>query len=91
LEGKACTPKRFDNETQLAGRSNTTLVFSYQNHLIKFIFFFNYRVIGAVIIVGGLYCVLWAKGKETKSNSDLLAERSLARNLLHEESTYGSP
>ncbi|RLN12517.1 hypothetical protein C2845_PM09G11970 [Panicum miliaceum] len=48
-------------------------------------------VIGAVIIVAGLYCVLWAKGKETKSNSDLLAERSLARNLLHEESTYGSP
>ncbi|CAN6201576.1 unnamed protein product [Urochloa humidicola] len=46
-------------------------------------------IIGAVIIVAGLYCVLWAKSKETKSNSDdLLAERSLTRTLLHEESTY---
>ncbi|CAD6340369.1 unnamed protein product [Miscanthus lutarioriparius] len=43
-------------------------------------------VIGAVVIVAGLYCVLWAKSKETKSNSDLLSERSLAQNLLHEES-----
>jgi len=45
-----------------------------------------YRVIGAVVIVAGLYCVLWAKSKETKSNGDLLSERSLAQNLLHEES-----
>ncbi|XP_066372672.1 auxin-induced protein 5NG4-like [Miscanthus floridulus] len=43
-------------------------------------------VIGAVVIVAGLYCVLWAKSKETKSNGDLLSERSLAQNLLHEES-----
>ncbi|KAF8687808.1 hypothetical protein HU200_042746 [Digitaria exilis] len=49
-------------------------------------------VIGAVIIIGGLYCVLWAKSKETTSNNDLLTERrSLARNLLHEESTYENP
>lgn len=42
-------------------------------------------VIGAVVIVVGLYCVLWAKSKEAKSNSDLLSETSLAQNLLREE------
>lgn len=52
-----------------------------------FSFFFQiiYRVIGAVVIVVGLYCVLWAKSKEAKSNSDLLSETSLAQNLLREE------
>jgi hypothetical protein len=45
-----------------------------------------YRVIGAGVIVAGLYRVLWAKSKEAKSNGDLLSERSLAQNLLHEES-----
>jgi hypothetical protein len=44
-----------------------------------------YSVIGAVVIVAGLYCVLWAKSKEAKSNSDLLSEGSLAQNLLHED------
>ncbi|OEL22564.1 hypothetical protein BAE44_0016415 [Dichanthelium oligosanthes] len=47
--------------------------------------------IGAVVIVAGLYCVLWAKSKETKTNSDLLAERGLARNLLHKQDTYEDP
>lgn len=45
-------------------------------------------VIGAVIIVAGLYCVLWAKSKETKSSGDLLVlpERSPAQqNLLQRE------
>lgn len=42
---------------------------------------------GAVVIVAGLYCVLWAKSKETKRNN-LLSERSLAQNLLREESIF---
>ncbi|WVZ79000.1 hypothetical protein U9M48_026631 [Paspalum notatum var. saurae] len=47
-------------------------------------------VIGAVIIVAGLYCVLWAKSKETK-NKGAESQRSLAQNLIHEESTIEEP
>ncbi|KAJ1260333.1 hypothetical protein BS78_10G224200 [Paspalum vaginatum] len=47
-------------------------------------------VIGAVIIVAGLYCVLWAKSKETK-NKGAESQRSLAQNLIDEGSTFEEP
>ncbi|TVU42706.1 hypothetical protein EJB05_09127, partial [Eragrostis curvula] len=48
-------------------------------------------VTGAVIIVFGLYCVLWAKSKEKKGADDRETEASMTRHLLHEECTSDNP
>ncbi|KAF8723644.1 hypothetical protein HU200_021602 [Digitaria exilis] len=48
-------------------------------------------VIGAVIIVIGLYCVLWAKSVEKKDVCNLETEARLTTHLLDEEGTSENP
>ncbi|KAF8641685.1 hypothetical protein HU200_067707 [Digitaria exilis] len=48
-------------------------------------------VIGAVIIVIGLYCVLWAKSLEKKDVCNLETEERLTTHLLDEECTSENP
>ncbi|TVU11216.1 hypothetical protein EJB05_44789, partial [Eragrostis curvula] len=48
-------------------------------------------LMGAVIIVFGLYCVLWAKSMEKKDAGDLETEASMSRHLLQEDCTSENP
>jgi hypothetical protein len=43
---------------------------------LKFVTFVNFSIIGSVLIVCGLYAVVWGKSKEIKKNNQLVPSQS---------------